>query len=249
MNPAGRTILVTGASRGIGRELTGQLVALGAHVVAVGRDADQLASLTAEHGGRVTPWPVDLADRGAVDALVDALPSRHPDLSVVVNNAGVQTLTDLLADPPDALRPVLRREIAVNLDAVIALSAGLLPHLSRLPSAAIVNVTTGLALAPKRSAPVYCATKAGVRTFTRALRYQCEDGAPHVQVTEIVLPLVDTDMTRGRGTGKISASAAATAAIDGIRRGSAEVYVGKARLLPALMRLSPSLAFRTLRDG
>ncbi len=249
MDLTDRTILVTGATRGVGRELTRQLVTLGAHVVAVGRDGERTRALADELSGPVTPWIADLADPEAVDALVTELPDRHPDLSVVVNNAGIQVLTDFLTDDPETLRSSARREIAVNLDAVVALSAGLLPHLARGPDGAIVNVTSGLAIAPKRTAPVYCATKAGVRTFTRALRYQCEDRAPRVRVTEVVLPLVDTDMTRGRGRDKISAADATAAVIRGIRRGSPEVRVGKARVLPPLMRLSPGLAYRILRDG
>jgi uncharacterized oxidoreductase len=98
MNLAGSTILVTGATRGIGRELTGQLVGLGADVVAAGRDRARLDALAAEYAGRVWPWAVDLADPVAVDTFVRDLPDRHPALSVVVNNAGVQTLTDFLAD-------------------------------------------------------------------------------------------------------------------------------------------------------
>lgn len=249
MNLTNRTILVTGGARGLGRELTGQLIGLGAHVVAAGRDRDHLQSLVAEHGDRVSPLPVDLADPAAVDAFVDELLDRHPQLSVVVNNAGVQTLTDFFSDEPRASRPALRREVAVNLDAVIALSAGLLPHLHRQPSAAIINITSGLALAPKRSAPVYCATKAGVRTFTRALRDQCQHAASNVQAVDVVLPLVDTGMTRGRGRDKISAAAAATAIIDGVHRDMAEIYVGQARLLRTIMRAWPSLGYRILRNG
>ncbi|WFE47762.1 SDR family NAD(P)-dependent oxidoreductase [Verrucosispora sp. WMMD1129] len=249
MNLAGRTILVTGGARGIGRELTRQLVERGAQVVAVGRDYGQLAALEAEHRGRVHPWTVDLANPDAVDAFIGEVTDRHPALSVVINNAGVQTLTDFLGADPHSLRPAVRREVAVNLDAVIALSTGLLPHLRRQPSAAIVNVSTGLALAPKQSAPVYCATKAGVRTFTRALRYQCQDAAPNVRVIDAVMALVDTDMTHGRGRGKISASQAAAAVLDGMRRGGDEIYVGRTKLLRTIMRLSPTLGYRVLRNG
>lgn len=249
MNLPGSTILVTGATRGIGRELTRQLVGLGAEVVAAGRDRDRLDALRADYPDRVRPWAVDLADPDAVDTFVHDLPDRHPTLSVIVNNAGVQTLTDFLADDPHTLRQSLRREIAVNLDAVIALSTGLLPHLRSRPSAAIVNITTGLALTPKRSAPVYCATKAGVRVFTRALRYQCQHAAPHIRVIDAVMPLVDTDMTQGRGHGKISPVDAAAAVIAGIRRDAAEIYVGKVKLLRAIMRLSPALGYRILRNG
>ncbi|MEV6304425.1 SDR family NAD(P)-dependent oxidoreductase [Actinoplanes sp. NPDC051861] len=243
------TVLVTGGTRGIGRALTERLIGAGARVAVVGRDRERLAELAAEHGERVTAWPVDLADPAAVDGFLNEVTERHPDLSVVINNAAVQTQTDFLGADPVAMRPVLRREIAINLDALVAISTGLLPHLRERPAAAIVNLTTGLALAPKRAAPVYCATKAGVRSFTRALRYQCERDAPHIRVAEAIMPVVDTDMTRGRGTGKISADVAAAAVLAGLERGRAEIYVGKARLLPAIMRIAPAAGHRLLRDG
>ncbi|MFE0425613.1 SDR family oxidoreductase [Streptomyces sp. NPDC058953] len=245
----GRTVLVTGATRGIGRALTQRLTGLGAYVVAVGRDPGGLADLTAEYGDRVSAEALDLADPDAVDAFADGLPDRHPGLSVVVNNAGVQHLVDFLTADPRETRPVLRRELAVNLDAVITLSTGLLPHLREQPSAAVVNIGSGLAFAPKPSAPVYCAAKAAVHTFTRALRYQCEDSAPHIRVVDVILPLVDTDMTAARGRGKISPAETARAVIDGIHLDRTEIRVGKARMLPALMRIAPSVAYRALRHG
>ncbi|MFE7129894.1 SDR family oxidoreductase [Streptomyces sp. NPDC057638] len=249
MKLTGTTVLVTGATRGVGRALTRQLTQLGAHVVAVGRDPGGLAALADAHGDRVSAEALDLADPDAVDAYTDALPDRHPGLSVVINNAGVQHLSDFLTTEPRDVRPVLRRELAVNLDAVITLSTGLLPHLRKQPSAAIVNISSGLAIVPKPSAPVYCAAKAAVRAFTRSLRYQCEDGAPQVRVMEAILPLVDTDMTAGRGRGKISPAETARAVIGGIHRDRPEIYVGKARFLPALMRVAPSLGYRSLRHG
>ena len=138
-------------------------------------------------------------------------------------------------------------ELALNLEAPIALSAGLLPLLARQPEAAIVNVTTGLALAPKQSAPVYCATKAALRSFTRSLRYQVETSAPHVRVQEVIPPLVDTRMTAGRGTGKVSPSAVAEALVTAIERGTDECYVGKSRLLRLVMRVAPGVGYRILK--
>lgn len=128
------------------------------------------------------------------------------------------------------------------------LSAGMLPILARQPEAAIVNITTGLALAPKKSSPVYCATKAGLRSFTRALRYQVEEFAPHVQVQEVLPPLVDTRMTKGRGSGKLSPEAVAETLVSAIERGTEECYVGKSRLLRLVMRVVPSVAYRILRS-
>lgn len=249
MTLEGRTALVTGAARGIGRELTRQLVAAGCSVVAVGRDAAALAQLEAEHSRQVTAWPADLTKAADVDRLVREVPARCPYLTVVINNAGIQVLADVMNDDPGGLRSAFREEIAVNLDAVVAISAGLLPHLARQPSAAIVNVSSGLALAPKASAPVYCATKAAVRTFTRALRYQCEDAGLKVQVAEAVMALVDTDMTRGRGSRKIGPDQAAAEVLDGLRRGDDEIYVGRTKLLKLLMRLAPGVGQRLMRGS
>lgn len=249
MNLAGRTALVTGAARGIGRELTRQLVAAGCQVVAVGRDARALAELEAEHLGLVSPWPADLARADDVERLLREIPARHPNLTILINNAGVQVTADVLADPPPALRTAFRDEIAINLEAVVALSTGLLPHLARQPQAAIVNVTSGLALAPKASAPVYCATKAAVRSFTRALRYQCEDAGLNVQVSDAVMALVDTDMTRGRGARKMSPETAAAEVLAGLQAGHADIYVGKTRLLALLARMAPGVAHRMMRGS
>ena len=137
----------------------------------------------------------------------------------------------------------------MNIEAVVAISAAAVPLLRSQRSGAIVNISSGLANAPKKSAPVYCASEAAVRIFTRALRYQCEDQASHVRVVDAVLPLVDTDMTRGRGRGKIAPEAAAAAIIEGLRRDRVEIHVGKSALLRRLMRLAPSLAYRRLRDS
>lgn len=245
----GRTVLVTGGARGIGLELTKQFVAEGAHVVAVGRDRASLARLQMTGPSQISCWALDLSDPQATGEFLQELPRRHPTLSVVVNNAGVQTLTDFLVQDPALLRPALQEEIALNFEAVVAVSTGLLPHLRRQPSAAIVNVTSALALAPKTSSPVYCATKSAVRTFTKALRYQCQDGAPNVRVMEAVMALVDTDMTAGRGTGKISPAQAAGEVIAAIKRDRDEVYVDRAKLLAAVMRVSPELGERIMRRG
>jgi uncharacterized oxidoreductase len=247
---SGRTALVTGGTSGIGLALTRRLLEEDvAQVVVVGRDAAKLAAIAADLGERVVPLRADLSDTGDVDRLLAELPTRAPDLSLLVNNAGTQLLTDFSREDPQGLLPALRAEISVNFTGVIALSVGLLPLLAGRPSAAVLNVTSGLALAPKRSAPVYCATKAGVRSFTRALRYQCEDTLPHVRVIEALPPLVDTDMTRGRGSSKISPERCAAEIVAGLAAGRKEIYVGRSRLLRTVMRSSPALGHRIMRNG
>lgn len=250
MDIKGRTILLTGGSRGIGRALLGRLVAAGAgRVLIVGRDAVRLSAAAADFTGRVEPLTADLSQPAETDRLLAMIPAVAPDLSILINNAGVQALTDLIRDGGPALVPVLRAEVETNFNATIALTTGLLPLLGRQPAAMIVNVTSGLALAPKQSAPVYCATKAGIRAFTKALRQQARRNEPHLRVVEVLPPLVDTDMTTGRGRAKISAEACAAEILAGMQADRAEILVGKTKLLRLIQGISPSLADYIMRDG
>lgn len=246
----GRSALVTGGSAGIGLALVRQLLrGRAACVVVVARDRARLAAVEAEAAGRVVPLQADLADACDVDRLLDTLPRLVPELSLVFNNAATQQPCDFVHGDPRTRLPDLRREIATNLSAIVALAAGLLPILSRQPTAAMVNVTSALALAPKRSAPVYCATKAAVRSLTRSLRDQCERSAPHVRLVEALPPLVETAMTRGHDGGKISADACAAAILAGLRAGREEIHVGKAAWLRVVMRVSPALGHAIMRDA
>lgn len=246
---AGRTVLLTGAGRGIGRALLEELVARGAkRIIAIGRDLARLEELHAAYP-IAQPYAADLAKSEQLDALVTFIKTSAPDLSVVIHNAGTQLLTDLVDPECDRHQAALVDEMATNFSGPIELSVALLPLLIGQPSAMIVNVTSGLALAPKQSSPVYCATKAGLRSFTKALRYQAHVRAPHVRIVEALPPLVDTGMTRGRGRGKISPEACAAEIIVGMEAGRNTIYVGKAKLLRAIQGLSPSLADRLMRNG
>lgn len=246
----GRVALVTGGSCGIGLAIVRLLVREGVRqVVVTGRDPTKLAAVVEELGKSVVTVCSDLSDAISTDRLVGELSHLAPDLSLLINNAGSQILIDLTAPDAAVLAPALRAEIAANFAAVVALSVGLLPLLRRQPSAAILNVTSGLALAPKTSSPVYCSTKAGVRSFSRSLRYQCEASLPHVRVIEALPPIVDTQMTAGRGRGKISAEACAAEIVAGVQLGRTEIYVGKTKLLRAVMRIAPALGYRIMRRG
>ena len=242
-----RTILVTGGARGIGLEIARLLHARGARLLLVGRDAEALAA--AAGALDATVLLCDLADAAAVDRLIDLVRTEHPDLGGLVNNAAVQHELDLVHGDPFATIAKARAEIATNLAAPMALSIGLLPLLSAQPSAFVCDVNSGLALAPKEASPAYSASKAGLRALTAALRHQCVRHAPYVRVVDVILPMVDTDMTRGRGRGKMAAADAARAIVAGIERERSTVWIGKARLLPMLMRVAPGLVARLLRGS
>lgn len=236
--------IVTGATSGIGRELTLQLAGAGVPVIAIGRNRDALRALAA-HSALVTTYAADLAEIDTLPALIARIVSDHPEVGCLINNAGIQS--DLRLDDASCDAARICHEVDVNLVAPMVLTHALLPHLQARRMSWIVNVTSGLGYAPKRTAAVYSATKAGLRLFTQALRMQME--AATVRVVEVVMPLVDTPMTAGRGSGKLSAARAAEQLIEGLLAARRDIRVGKARWLPWLQRWAPGVLARILQRG
>lgn len=240
-----QTIIVTGGTSGIGHALVKQLHAQGHRLVVLSRSAQKLAHLKTCFPG-VGTFTVDLADTGALAAIWRTLVERHPEPSMLINNAGVQftpTYLDNDFDPQD-----IDQELAINLAAPLHLSWHALRTFQQLGEPAkIVNVSSGLAFFPKTQSAVYCATKAALHSFSQSLRYQTEDTC--VRIVEIILPPVDTPMTEGRGHNKISADEAARQIMAGLASGRDEIFVGKARWLPALVRVAPSLVRQMMKRG
>ncbi len=243
---SGRKVLLTGGARGIGLEITRLLVARNARIITVGRDAEALARLEDAYPGRVKTLAADLSKPDDMKAVIDWLASDHPDCSVLINNAAIMNHFELTTPSSGRLEEIAS-EIAVNLTAPIKLATLALPVLAAHPSAAIVNITTGLAIAPKRGAPVYCATKAGLRTFTRSLRDQCRHERLPIQVSEVIMTLVDTTLSSAAPR-KYPPERAASDTLRGVERGLPEIWIEKTRLLRVVHRLSPTLAYRIMRD-
>ncbi len=241
---ANHSILLTGATGGIGQALTQTLTNMGAHVVATGRSTQALERLTCAPTGALDRFQADLAHREGRDALLDQL--RSFDISGIIHAAGVQfsqTIPQGLAKHPRQSE----LELALNLQAPIHLTSALMPNLLKHPKPFVCAITSSLALAPKSDAPSYCATKAGLRHYLRGLRYQCAHACPHLLVNEVLPALVDTPMTAGRGSGKDSPEKVAGAILRGLQDYRNETWIGKARLLRSLNTLSPKLVARILR--
>nr|BFE79036.1 hypothetical protein GCM10020093_016370 [Planobispora longispora] len=161
--------LVTGGSDGIGLALAAELLRRGCTRVAVcGRDHDRLARAVETFRDGVLALPCDVTDPDDRARLVDTVEREWGGLDLLVNNAAVQVLGDHLAGPTPQLLRAVPDEITTNLTAPVLLTVETLPLLLRAGHAAVVNVSSGLALAPKRTAPVYCATKAALSAYTRA---------------------------------------------------------------------------------
>lgn len=193
MKASGNTILLTGGGSGIGRALAQRWHDAGNKVVVAGRRTDTLEE-TAEGREGISVEQLDVDDVGGLAANVAAILGRHPEINVLVNNAGIMRFEKL-----DRSRDLADAEatIATNLLGPIRLTDALVDHLIGKSDAAIVNVTSGLAFVPLVTTPTYSATKAAMHSYTVALR---EALRGRVEVIELAPPGVQTDLTPGQST-------------------------------------------------
>lgn len=238
MHLQGKTALVTGGTDGIGAQLIRQLRAKGVTVITQGRNAERCEATRAD-GFEVIA--ADLSSKGGVDTVLAAVAGRQID--ILINNAGAGVdhdfrqpgLPDLAAS--DAA-------IFLNLNAPIHLITALMPMLKSRGEAMIVNVTSGLAIAPRAGGPVYCATKAALRSYSQALREQLKGTG--VRVLEALPPVVETKLTAGRGSNKMAPDECARQIVAGIEANADEANVGMVKLLQVMNSISPALARRIM---
>lgn len=193
MDITGNTILVTGGGTGIGRGLAEAFHAAGNTVIIAGRRRAPLEEVAAAHPGMHLAT-LDIDDATAIRDFAARVVADHPGLNVLVNNAGIMRVEDVLTGR-DALATA-EATIITNLLGPIRLTSALLPHLVAQPKATVVNVSSGLAFVPRADTPTYSATKAAIHSYSLSLRHQLRDTA--VQVIELAPPLVATDLTPGQ---------------------------------------------------
>jgi len=191
MELSNRTVLVTGGSGGIGLGIAEAFHSRGSTVIVCGRNEETLAAV-AERLPGVATMSCDVGDKQQREELAKEVLSRYPGLDVLVNNAGIQKYVDLKKGYVELVSG--EDEITINFVAVVELTALFIEHLLNRLSAAVVNVGSGLAFMPLPAAPIYCATKAAIHTYSLLLRHQLRDTP--VQVVEIIPPLVDTNLNR-----------------------------------------------------
>lgn len=242
MRTTNNTILITGGNSGIGLAMAKRFYQLGNTVIITGRNTDTLNAVK-QTMPDIHTIPCDLTKPSDLDKLVHTIEQQHPKLNVLINNAGIQYNYDF-ATHPDTL-PKVEHEINTNLLAPLKLTSLLLPTLQQNSGSAIVNVSSALGIVPKSSAPVYCGTKAGLHIFTKALRYQLKD----TKVFEVMPALVATNMTQGRGKGKMSPEQLVDEFVKGWKKDQYEISIGKVKLLRLLARIAPSFADKLMRDN
>jgi NAD(P)-dependent dehydrogenase (short-subunit alcohol dehydrogenase family) len=193
---AGRRILITGASSGIGRATALAVARRGAQVLLVARREDELNSVREEiiaASGSASAYPCDLTDGPAVDALIKQVLAEHEAVDMLVNNAG-RSIRRSVFLAVDRMHDY-ERTMALNYFAPLRLILGLLPHMRERRFGHVVTVTTmGLQVdTPRFSA--YLASKAAIEEFGRvAGRETLADG---ITFTSVRMPLVRTPMIDG----------------------------------------------------
>ena len=231
--------VVSGGSSGIGKAFVTALRAKGYAVVTCGRDADNLRRLEAECPG-VETHVVDVSDAEAMRDFARKVLAAHQRVDLLVSSAGGLREIDFTRDDLESLD--LTAEIRSNLDGAIHLIAGFLPGLRSAGRGSIVIVSSGYGLAPATRAPIYSASKAALHSLGKSLRRQL---APlKITVTEVAPPVVDTPAVAHRSVPKMSAKAVVDETLLAASKGVKEVYPGRARMLPLLLRVAPSFAER-----
>lgn len=235
MKLSGKAALVTGGTDGIGFEIARQLRAKGAVVVVCGRRAEQLAVARGEGFDAIQ---ADLSSADGCARLIADYGARPLDL--LVNNAGASPPYDVLGEVD---LEGTDQTIFLNLNAPLHLMAGFIDKL-RAAKGTVVNVTSGLAIAPRAGGPVYCATKAGLRSATQAIRATLKPVGVHV--VEALPPVVETAMTAARSGAKMPARECARQIVAGIEHDRDEINVGQVKLLQTVHSISPALARRIM---
>ncbi|KAF8854133.1 NAD(P)-binding protein [Acephala macrosclerotiorum] len=185
------TILLLGATSGIGEAFARYFHSKGKRVIAAGRRLERLEKLKSELSGLET-FQIDVEDVSNIESRLHGLFKTYPDLDSVFVIAGIMSLGQF-KDPSTTSTQGIVSEVTTNLIAPMVIARTVVPHLLSLKRpTTFITVSSGLAYMPLPFYPVYNATKSGVHTFTVVLRTQL--AGTNVNVIEVAPPYVDTEL-------------------------------------------------------
>ena len=229
MKLTGHTILVTGGTSGIGLAFAEHFHRLGNSVIICGRRKDRLAEIQKRLSGLHTKV-CDVSRAEDRRELFQWVMDNHPQMDVLINNAGMQLAADLTQEIDLG---AVDRELQTNLVAPMHLSSLFAAHLATKKDAYLINVSSGLAFVPIAFMPIYCASKAAIHSFTLSLRYQLRKSG--IKVIEVIPPSVDSELGHERRADKsqthggMPIAAFIQEAMEGLGTDALEVPVGQAK--------------------
>lgn len=236
---SGKTALITGGGRGIGREIALTFARQGARIAVAARTAAQVEQVAAEIGTDTVALVCDVADPQSVNRMFEALRERLGDADILVNNAGVAE-SATLANTTDEL---WQRHLAINLSGTFYCTRAAVPAMVKKGWGRVINIAS---IAAKTGAPyitAYSASKHGVLGLTRAIALEVATAG--VTVNAICPGYVDTEMV-SRGVDQITRKTGRTAeeALDAIRKMSPQNRLATAEEIAAVALLLASDAGR-----
>ena len=188
MRLKGNTIFITGGGSGIGRGLAEALHKLGNKVIIAGRRRSHLDAVTAANPGMVA-IELDIADPASVDRAVKQLIAEHPEVNVLINNAGIMQLDQAAGKIDEAL---LLATVNTNLIGPIRMTSALIEHLKTKDGAVVAYTSSVLGFVPLAVTAVYSSTKAALHSYALSQRFMLRDSK--VRVLEIAPPWVRTEL-------------------------------------------------------
>jgi uncharacterized oxidoreductase len=240
-----QTALVTGAGSGIGYEIAKLLKEQGNKVIITGRNAEKIRKAGEELG--VTALVCDVTREADIEALAAKIKADFPELSVLVNNAGVANLYKL-GEGADAHRKA-KQEFEVNYFGPVLLTEKLLPVLKQQHEAAIINITSNVTFHPLVVLPTYSDTKAALHSHTVALRHTLAKDT-QIKVYEVMPSLVNTEATKNMGgENGMHPRVVAETTIAGVSADQFEIYVGDTGAQRAAYFADPVAAVQSFNNG
>jgi uncharacterized oxidoreductase len=233
MKITGLRVLVTGGGSGIGLALARRL-AINNTVVIAGRDLEKLQG-AAQGLPSLRTWRLDVTDETQSARAVEDIAGALGGLDLLVNAAG--TIQAYRLEDPDAAA-LTERDVQTNILGSLRMTRLALPYLRGEREAAVVLISSVVAIAPAPGFAVYSATKAAVRSIARSFRHELTG----IRVFEVLPTWVDTPPAQGLDVPKLAPDAVAAKIVRGLERDRLQIRIGRTGTVDLINRLSPSLA-------
>jgi uncharacterized oxidoreductase len=186
----------------------------------------------------------DVSDERDVNNLVRQIGENYRGIDILVNNAGVAKPQPLVS--PDGIYENAKYEMEINYLSVLRLTERLLPFLKASREAAIINIESIVSYSPNSNIATYSATKAALHSYSQSLRLVLHKTNPHIKVFEVFPPFVDTDLTKGLETDKMSPEEVAQDVLASVSKDEYAIRNGKTKNIYQLFLQSPEDALNKI---